>query len=151
MPGWDETENEWRYRFRDPGLFDKDKHVDITAGVYITYSRLRGTQKWKPQSIRFKKDNFNLTEAKKWLADHPDIRGNARAPTDYQENFVGINQKLNGVEWEDQGEIVVFKNVPITAEGVFDSPDGSVGYRSREELEKMVPFSNGLRIVILSN
>lgn len=148
MPGWDETENEWRYRFREPGLFDKERTADITAGVYIVYGRLKGSTKWKPQAIRFKKESFKLPAAKKWLADHPDIRGNSRPSPELLESVSGFNAVLNGVEWEDTGEAVVFKNVPFAAEGCFDSPDGAVGYRSREELEKMVPFSNSLRIVI---
>ena len=78
MPGFDETENEWRYRFREPGLFDKERTADIAAGVYIVYGRLKGSTKWKPQAIRFKKESFGLPAAKKWLADHPDIRGNSR-------------------------------------------------------------------------
>jgi hypothetical protein len=75
MPGWDDEESytEIRYRVRDPEEFDKFRRKEIVKGVTVIYARLKGTEEWKVQALRFSKKNFTLDQAKEWLSDHPDI------------------------------------------------------------------------------
>jgi outer membrane biosynthesis protein TonB len=71
MPGIDETENEWRYRVRDPDLFEKFRRKEITDGVAIIYGKLKGKDEWEIQAYRFSKERFKTKEqVRKWLKKH---------------------------------------------------------------------------------
>lgn len=142
MPGWDESENQWQYRVKSPGLFDKMRTVKITDGVSIIYGRKKGSDDWETQAYRFDKDKFSKAEAKKWLKDHPDAaKKNAKATNQRKWGFVAMSQ--NRLEAEDKGDYVLFKNVKVAAEGVMNG-----GLRTKEETLKMIPFCNGLRVVM---
>jgi hypothetical protein len=49
--------------------------------------------------------------------------------------------------YEDHGEYVSFQT-SFAAEGIFKSSDGEPGWRSPEQVKKMVPFCNGMRVVV---
>jgi hypothetical protein len=53
----------------------------------------------------------------------------------------------DGVVGKDEGDFVRFP-ASFAAEGIFTDPEGHKGLRSRAEVEKMVPFMNGLRVVL---
>jgi len=75
-PGWDETDESWRYRVRDPSKFIKGsfRTVSITTGVKAIMGKLKGGDgTMKVQSLIFDKDEFDLAAAKAWLKDHSDI------------------------------------------------------------------------------
>lgn len=74
MPGLDETENEYRWRLQDPGLFQKDsfRRKNITSGVSLIVGRKKGKTTTEAQAIRFDKDKFSKSEALKWVKDHKD-------------------------------------------------------------------------------
>lgn len=52
-----------------------------------------------------------------------------------------------GAIGKDEGDYVRFP-AAFAAEGIFMDPEGHKGYRSRAEVEKMIPFMNGLRVVV---
>lgn len=139
MPGWDETENEWRFRIREPGLFSKFRYKEISGGVSIIYGKFKTGSGWAVQALRFSKENFNKPEALKWKSDHPDIGTNEAE--NWEESAASIN--LARVKFVDKGEYVVFPNVPISASGVING-----AWRSPEELRKAIPFMGSLRITI---
>jgi len=82
-PDWDETENEIRFRMRNPDLFRDDsfrtKPLSGAKGIYLVLGKLLKPPEGQEgsmvvQSIRFKKDDdWTLAKAKAWLKEHPDI------------------------------------------------------------------------------
>lgn len=75
--GWDETENSFRYRVKDPEKFQDGsfRTIDITDGVKAVIGRLKGEKTTTVQSVIFSKDKFKtLDKAKKWLNEHPDLK-----------------------------------------------------------------------------
>lgn len=154
MPGWDETENQWRYRVREPGKYNKYGSREIDDGVLQLYGRIRGTDTWEVQSIRFDREVFKtLASAKKWLKDHPKAKGSKAAAKNEITGLIEHEAKgstaviLDGANGADMGDHVAFP-ASFASEGVFETPDGRKGYRSAEEVMKMVGFCNGMRIVV---
>jgi hypothetical protein len=74
MPGLDETANEFRWRLKDPGLFQPEsfRRKKIAPGVALVIGRLKGKTTTEAQSIRFDKEKFNRAQAMKWIKDHKD-------------------------------------------------------------------------------
>jgi len=75
--GFDETEDSFRYRVKDPEGFQDGsfKTIDITKGIKAVIGRLKGEKTTTVQSVIFSKDEFKtLDKAKKWLSDHPDMK-----------------------------------------------------------------------------
>jgi hypothetical protein len=76
---WEETENEIRHRLRDPADFQADSFRRITLQqkkprVFAIVGRLKGETTTTVQSVRFPLDDgWTMAEAKKWMADHPDL------------------------------------------------------------------------------
>lgn len=92
MPGWDETPNEWRYRLKDPELFQKDsfRTKDISNGVYLVVGKLKNQDNMTAQSLRFKKSVFpTLNDAKAWKRDHWDKKNQSQIIT-------GLSRVKNG-------------------------------------------------------
>jgi hypothetical protein len=73
MPGFEETENEIRYRVRDPAQFDDYGRKEIAPGVSLLLGHDKATGKWLVQAIRFDKVNFTLAQAEAWVTAHPDV------------------------------------------------------------------------------
>lgn len=77
-PGWEETENEIRYRLREPDAFAPDSFKRITLQekppVYAVAGKLKGEKAMTLQALRFPKDAWTLGDAKAWLKDHPEVR-----------------------------------------------------------------------------
>ena len=76
MPGWDETTNEWRFRIRDPKMFlpKSFRTKPVTDGIYVVIAKQTPNGSMMVQSIRFKKDKFTLSQAKKWFDKHPEFK-----------------------------------------------------------------------------
>lgn len=82
---WDVTENELRYRVREPNLFKPDsfRYKEIKSGpkgINLVIGKLKKNGKnMIVQAVRFKKkteDNkkgWELKEAKKWIKTHSDL------------------------------------------------------------------------------
>jgi hypothetical protein len=76
---WEDMENEIRHRLRDPADFEEDSFRRITLQqkkprVFAVAGRLKGETTMTVQSVRFPKDDgWTMAEAKKWMADHPDL------------------------------------------------------------------------------
>lgn len=76
---WEETESEIRHRLRDPADFEADSFRRITLQqkkpqVFAIIGKLKGETATSIQALRFPKDDgWTVAEAKKWLADHPDV------------------------------------------------------------------------------
>ncbi len=63
-------------------------------------------------------------------------------------NSMGVEAgKADAASYEDHGDYVSFVT-SFAAEGLFTAGDGDVGYRAPEEVRKMAPFCNGMRVVI---
>ncbi|MFX1570618.1 MAG: HK97 family phage prohead protease, partial [Promethearchaeota archaeon] len=78
-PGWDETGTSFRFRVRDPGLFQEGtfRTVPIKKDkprVNSVMGRLKGEDSMTVQSIIFPKDDgWDLAGAKAWLKEHEDL------------------------------------------------------------------------------
>jgi len=70
---WEETENEIRHRISDPNKYEDFRRKDIDNGVSLVLGKVKDTDNWEPQAIRFSKDNFSMERAQKWVQDHPDV------------------------------------------------------------------------------
>ena len=87
--GWDETENSWRYRIRNPNLFidGSFRSKEITDGVTLVMGKLKdGDDSMTAQSVVFNKDKFpEKVNAQKWLDEHEDLT--KKKSMDFNENF----------------------------------------------------------------
>ncbi len=78
-PGWDETETSFRYRVRNPDLFQEDsmKTVPIkrdSPKVNAVMGRLKDEDTMTKQSLIFpKNEDWTLAKAKKWLKEHDEL------------------------------------------------------------------------------
>ena len=76
-PGWEETENQIRYRVKDPSLFKEDSFrtlpldVKATGDVQLVRGRLKDNDEWATQAVHFNKtDGWTMDEAKTWWKEH---------------------------------------------------------------------------------
>jgi len=93
MPGWDETENQWRYRIRDPNQFvdDSMRTITLTTGVQKIIGKLKSDPNGSTvgQALHFNKETFKTqAEAKKWKEDHPNA---AKDISDYASKKILVN------------------------------------------------------------
>jgi len=78
-PGWDETETSFRFRVRDPGLFQEGSFRTVPIKkdkprVNSVMGRLKDETTLTVQSIIFpKEDDWDLAGAKAWLKEHEDL------------------------------------------------------------------------------
>ena len=72
MPGFDVTENEIRYRLKEPNLFEDSSFArkEISPGVSLVLGKLKGQDSMTAQAIRFDKEKFTLDQVKSWVSDH---------------------------------------------------------------------------------
>jgi len=103
-PGWDETGTSFRFRVREPDLFQEGtfRTVQIKEDkprVNSVMGRLKGEETMTIQSLIFpKEDDWTLAEAKEWLGEHEDL--------------------TKGVESEMEIKTVIpFKHYPLADEG----------------------------------
>ena len=78
VKAWDVTENELRWRVREPEEFDQDsfRYVDLKEDkprVRAVMGKLKGGDSMVIQAVRFPKDEWTKADAKRWLDDHPDV------------------------------------------------------------------------------
>ena len=106
----DTTENEYRFRMREPGDFEADslRTKDIADGIYLVLGKLNGETSLSTQAIRFKKDNWTLADAKKWVRDH---EGKHERPAHYESMPVSVlsrtamfpcEERLGGVSYYEK-------------------------------------------------
>lgn len=105
-PGWDEGKNEFRYRIRPPEHFREDtfrtKQLEGVDGVYLVTGKLKEEQvpeggdadSMVVQSIRFKKKEWELDEAKTWLEEHRKSFADRQAAGD-DENTLSLHADLD--------------------------------------------------------
>lgn len=102
MPGWDESANEYRYRIREPELFLRLRinRLKGIEGVYQVGGPLKSDPDgpWKVQSVRFKKKNWTLAEAKKWVNEHKADFNEDFNEADFSEDF------SEGIDFGEGGE-----------------------------------------------
>jgi hypothetical protein len=77
-PGWDESDNQWRYRVREPSEFKEGsfRTVSITEGVSSVMGKLSESEDdtMTIQALRFSKDVFEeVQSAKDWLGEHSEM------------------------------------------------------------------------------
>lgn len=102
-PGWDETETSFRFRVRNPNLFQEGtfRTVPIKKDkprVNSVMGRLKGEDTMTVQSVIFPKDDgWDLDEAKTWLKEHEDL--------------------TKGVDNVEEKSIIPFKHFPLADEG----------------------------------
>jgi hypothetical protein len=93
MPGFEESDNEIRYRLKEPSLFDENsfRSKDIDTGVRLILGHLNGEESMTAQALRFSKDVFKTVEdAKQWKEQHWD-----KSEQRYNETFAA--EPVNGV------------------------------------------------------
>ena len=78
-PGWDEDNTYYRYRVRDPKLFDPDSFRTVTVKkdkprVMSVMGKLKGEDTMTIQNVMFPKgDDWTMAKAKAWLKAHPNV------------------------------------------------------------------------------
>ena len=81
--GMEETDNEFRYRLRDPGGFQSDTFRTIPLqrnhpANYAVVGRPKGKATMELQALRFpKKQGWTADSAQKWVDEHPDVKKGA--------------------------------------------------------------------------
>lgn len=124
-PGWEETENEIRYRVRDPKLFDPDsfrtKKLDVKdkGDVRLILGKLKNPKpeekgKMILQALRFEKEaGWTLKEAKEWYEKHKDsLRSfdqSAKQPPEHSLTM-GDFESDQDVVYEREGKVLSAKN-----------------------------------------
>lgn len=98
--GWEETENEIRHRLKNPDDFEKFRYMSLKKNkprVNGVYGKYKGKNEWAIQSLRFpKEDGWTMAEAKKWVADHPDLKKGYDL-VDPMELLFDLAEQLNGI------------------------------------------------------
>lgn len=148
-PGFDESENEIKYRVREPNLFVKGsfRSKNITDGIRMIIGKLKTAPSPKPmviQALRFSKDvEWTVKKARKWVSDHPDIvKKGYKVKKEYEE-IVMEKEKTDdteGNECELIVPIVKTDNLHRIVYGAVYSPDevDAQGHFMRtSEIEKM--------------
>lgn len=110
MPGWDETSTSFRFRLREPNLFQDGsfRTKEIDTGISLVMGRLKEQSTMTAQSIVFNKEKFKeLNQAQKWLRDH----GGAKAF--HEENGEWV------VEFSEP-EMKTIQDVEIFASGMWN-------------------------------
>jgi len=149
---------------RDSGDFEEDSirtgqlpksHPDHKSaflgkgGVLVRWGRLKdGDGSMTAQAYLFPKDTYTPSQCRKWL-DHYEVEYKEfHAARDGGENSVGVEaSRADAATFVDHGDYVSFYTI-FASEGIFVSGDGEPGWRSAEEVRKMVPLCNGMRVVI---
>lgn len=76
-PGFEETENQIRYRVHDPEGFEEGGFRTITPngteGIQFVIGRRKGEDTTTVQSVRFDKDNWTMARARQWIEAHPKL------------------------------------------------------------------------------
>jgi hypothetical protein len=178
MPEWDDkkTYTEIRYRVNDPKKYDEIKRSTITDGVVMLYGRLKGTEDWEIQALRFSKEDFTLTEAKKWLKDHPDmLKDELMGKTWSLDGLTGALRllRLPRLQGQEAGGYSAWGIPPgltlgidqmtceldtsriketdemMTIPAVF-TKEGvqNKGYKPKDEVKRAAPFANGIPFVL---
>jgi hypothetical protein len=70
---FDVTENELKYRIRDPALFDQFSRKKLRKGVSILIGHNPSIKKWEIQALRFDRDVFSIEEARRWVKEHKSV------------------------------------------------------------------------------
>jgi hypothetical protein len=74
---WEETENEIRYRIKEPDDFEKFRYAPLKKDkprVNAIFGKYKDKDEWAIQALRFpKEDGWNVADAKAWVKAHPDI------------------------------------------------------------------------------
>ena len=79
-PGWDETDNEIRFRLRDPEEFDPESFRTVVLKktkprIDSVMGKLKGEDTMTKQNLMFpKEDDWTLARAKEYLAEHPELK-----------------------------------------------------------------------------
>ena len=141
--GWDETDQYYRYRLKEPGTFEEGsfRTVDLSKTgkkIVSVMGKLKGETTMTMQNIMFSKEaGWTLADAKAWIADHSDVTkiGSFRLTVPISK----INEEKRQVfgwanvshEWkkDDAGNLVL-KQVEDSQEDLVDVEDlESMAYR----------------------
>jgi len=125
-PGFEESENEIRYRVRDPGRFDDGSFRRIalqqkSPRVYAIIGHLKGESSTTIQALRFPKgEGWDIPKARSWVSSH-------RSVTKMGVDLMKISAE-GGVSEEDVEDTLdeVEKNVGFTVKKV-DEDEHIVG------------------------
>lgn len=122
-PGWDETGTSFRFRVREPGLFQDGSFRTVPIKrdkprVNSVMGRLKGEDTLKVQSLIFpKEDNWDLTSAKTWLNEHEDLK--------------------KGVDNVEQKTVIPYKKYSLADEGAAWNGPREIAAASVDDLKAM--------------
>jgi HK97 family phage prohead protease len=122
-PGWDETETSFRFRVRDPGLFQEGtfRTVPIKKDkprVNSVMGRLKDEESLTVQSVIFpKEDDWDLTSAKEWLKEHEDL--------------------TKGVDKMKEKTVIPYKKYPLADEGANWDGSREIATAEADDLKMM--------------
>lgn len=75
MPGIEETENEYRYRLKDPGMFISESFRRKNLpdpGLSLILGKMQDSDSMVAQSLRFDKKSWNREKVMNWVKSHKD-------------------------------------------------------------------------------
>ena len=126
-PGFEETENEIRYRIREPGRFEDGSFRRIalqqkSPRVYAIIGKLKGESSTTIQALRFPKgEGWDIPKARSWVSSH-------RSVTKMGVDLMKISAE-GGLSEEDVDEVSdeVEKSVEFTVRKVDDDDERICG------------------------
>jgi hypothetical protein len=124
---WDETDNQIKYRIKDPSLFISDSFsteiMHGVKGISMIMGKLKSDSKGSMviQSLAFKKPEWTMEKAKAWVKAHPKLQKLYDETINQSEFFlygVCIEQEINGIkveEWDmdDSDKTEIVEEYPI--------------------------------------
>jgi len=136
-PGYDETENEIRYRVKDPSLFEADSFRRITIKkdkprVFAIIGKLKGESSTTLQAYRFpKEDGWTVEKAKKWVSSHKTMEGGMEfdfdgLKKDMHDKLDAINAAIVGHKDESAGHHKVHKELAEAHKELSEAVHGKV-------------------------
>lgn len=143
MPGWDETQNEFRYRVLTPDAFTPGtffvKEFQKKPKIYAIMGRAKGTNSSSVQSLRFGKEGWTLEQAKSWHKDHIDI---IKKATDILPTFFALSEREELQKNEDTD--VSTETIAVFEKAGLDllSLSFSASEFSKASIEKIIASSN---------
>lgn len=153
-PGENPFANFHAARIQDPDQYDEfanvdnsnDNFKDLPDGIEVILG-IKGGES-EVQAYRFAKDKFTVEEAKAWLKKNKVKYILFEPAREEGENSTGAEaSKADAATFVDHGDYASFYTI-FASEGIFVSGDGEPGWRSPEEVRKMVPLCNGMRVVV---
>jgi len=144
-PGWDETETSFRFRVRDPGLFQEGSFRTVPIKkdkprVNSVMGRLKDETTLTVQSIIFpKEDDWDLAGAKAWLKEHEDLTKGGEKAMKLKEVELLVDSNKKEVFITENGEKIAKTKISEEyLEKLLESPEEKSGATLSQKTKNML-------------